>query len=169
VVFYAFDLLTVAGHDLRELPLSARKDLLARLAPRTGFIRFADHVEEDGVGLFAAAQQRGLEGIVAKRADSKYEAGRRTRSWLKLKVPHSRALVIAGALPGKGSPAAAAASGFTSATWARDFAPSSSQRSTPHSPLGAWSGRRSPAGLRLGREACASRGRSSCARSVSAR
>jgi bifunctional non-homologous end joining protein LigD len=103
VVFYAFDLLAVAGHDLRELPLSARKDLLARLAPRTGFIRFADHVEEDGVGLFAAAQQRGLEGIVAKRADSKYEAGRRTRSWLKLKVPHTRALVIAGALPGKGS------------------------------------------------------------------
>jgi bifunctional non-homologous end joining protein LigD len=103
VAFYAFDLLAVAGHDLRELPLSARKALLARIAPRTGFIRFADHVEEDGIGLFAAAQQHGLEGIVAKRADAKYEAGRRTRSWLKLKVPRTQALAIAGSLPGRGS------------------------------------------------------------------
>ena len=103
VTFYAFDLLAVAGHDLRELPLSARKQLLARLAPRTGFIRFADHVEQDGIGLFEAAQQHGLEGIVGKQADSKYEAGRRTRSWLKLKVPRTQALAIAGSLPGRGS------------------------------------------------------------------
>jgi bifunctional non-homologous end joining protein LigD len=103
VAFYAFDLIAVADHDLGELPLATRKALLARLTPRTGFIRFADHVEEDGIGLFAAAQQHGLEGIVAKRADSKYEAGRRTRSWLKLKVPRTQALAIAGALPGRGS------------------------------------------------------------------
>jgi bifunctional non-homologous end joining protein LigD len=103
VAFYAFDLLGVVGHDLRELPLSMRKALLARLAPRTGFVRFADHVEEDGIGLFEAAQRHGLEGVIAKRADSKYEAGRRTKSWLKLKVPHTRLLAIAGSLPGRGS------------------------------------------------------------------
>jgi len=103
VAFYAFDLLAVAGHDVRELPLATRKELLARVAPRTGFIRFADHVVEDGLGLFEAAQKHGLEGVVAKRADSKYEAGRRTRSWLKLKVPRALPLAIAGSLPGRGS------------------------------------------------------------------
>jgi bifunctional non-homologous end joining protein LigD len=103
VAYFAFDLLAVAGHDLRELPLSARKALLARLAPRTGFIRLADHVEEDGIALFEAARQHGLEGVVAKRADGRYEAGRRTQSWLKLKVPRTQALAIAGSLPGRGS------------------------------------------------------------------
>jgi bifunctional non-homologous end joining protein LigD len=106
VAFYAFDLLAAAGHDLRALPLLVRKELLARLAPRTGFIRFADHVEEDGVGLFEAAQQHGLEGILAKQADSAYEAGRRTPRWLKVKVPRTSSLVIAGSLPGRGARAA---------------------------------------------------------------
>jgi bifunctional non-homologous end joining protein LigD len=106
VAFYAFDLLAVAGHDLRALPLVRRKDLLARLVPRTGFLRFADHVEEDGVGLFEAAREHGLEGIVAKQADAKYEAGRRTPRWLKVKVPRTCALAIAGSLPGRGARAA---------------------------------------------------------------
>jgi bifunctional non-homologous end joining protein LigD len=103
VVLYAFDLLAVAGHDLRALPLLRRKQLLARLAPRLGFVRFADHVEEDGLALYEAARAHGLEGVVAKRADSRYEAGQRTKSWLKLKVARSASLVIAGSVPGKGS------------------------------------------------------------------
>ncbi len=103
VSYYAFDLLAAAGRDLRDLPLSVRKGLLARLVPRCGFVRFTDHVEEDGIALFAAAQEHALEGIVAKRMDSPYEAGRRTRSWLKLKVPRARRLAIVGSLPGRGS------------------------------------------------------------------
>jgi bifunctional non-homologous end joining protein LigD len=103
VVLYAFDLLAVAGHDLRELPLVERKRLLARLVPRCGFLRFADHVEQDGAALFAAAEQHGLEGVIAKRADAGYECGRRTRSWLKCKVPRTQNLAIAGWLPQQGS------------------------------------------------------------------
>jgi len=103
VVLFAFDLLAVAGHDLRALPLLRRKELLARLAPRLGFVRFADHVEEDGLALYEAARAHGLEGVVAKRADSRYEAGQRTKSWLKLKVARSATLAIAGSVPGKGS------------------------------------------------------------------
>jgi bifunctional non-homologous end joining protein LigD len=106
VALYAFDLLGVAGFDLRALPLATRKALLARLVPRCGFVRFADHVEHDGLAVFEAAQQHGLEGVVAKRADSRYEAGVRTRSWLKLKVPRTLALAIAGALPRRGAPRA---------------------------------------------------------------
>jgi bifunctional non-homologous end joining protein LigD len=103
VLLYAFDLLAVAGHDLRRLPLVARKALLARLVPRIGFVRFADHVEEDGIALYEAARSHELEGVIAKRADSVYETGRRSRRWLKLKVARSVRLAIVGALPGKGS------------------------------------------------------------------
>jgi len=103
VLLYAFDLLAVAGHDLRGLPLVERKALLAQLVPHLGFVRFADHVEEDGLALYEAAKSHELEGVVAKQADSVYEAGRRSQRWLKCKIPRTRRLVIGGALPGKGS------------------------------------------------------------------
>ena len=99
----AFDLLAVEGHDLRRLPLLQRKELLAGLVPRRGFVRFVDHVEGDGVALFEAAGEHGLEGVVAKRTDSVYEAGRRSRSWLKLKVPRVAPLALVGWLTGRGS------------------------------------------------------------------
>jgi bifunctional non-homologous end joining protein LigD len=103
VTMYAFDLLAVAGHDLRSLPLRTRKELLARLVPRIGVIRFADHLEEDGSGLFAAAGKLGIEGIIAKRADSPYASGRRSRDWLKIKAVRSADLAVVGFLPGKGA------------------------------------------------------------------
>ena len=79
VVFYAFDALSAEGHDLRGVPLAARKAILARFAPRLGFVRFADHVVGEGEALFETARAHELEGIVAKRADSRYESGRRIR------------------------------------------------------------------------------------------
>ncbi len=103
VVLYAFDLLAALGRDLRGLPLARRKELLARLAPRLGVVRFADHVEGDGEALFAAAREHGLEGVVAKDASSRYEAGRRSPRWRKLKVPRQAALAIVGFVPGGGS------------------------------------------------------------------
>ncbi len=99
----AFDLLAVEGYDLKGLPLLQRKELLSHLVPRRGFVRFVDHVEGDGIALFEAARTHGLEGIVAKRADSCYEAGRRSRSWLKLKVPRHAQLAVVGWLAGRGS------------------------------------------------------------------
>ncbi len=178
VAFYAFDLLGVAGYDLRELPLSKRKELLARLAPRTGFVRFADHVEEDGVGLFEAAQQHGLEGVIAKRADSKYEAGRRTKSWLKLKVPHVRLLAIVGSLPGRGSRGAIGSlilAGLRDGAWVYAGNVGSGLTGEQLDRLDAalaergWRGRRSPGGPSAGRRARASPGPSSCARCASPR
>jgi bifunctional non-homologous end joining protein LigD len=103
VVLYAFDLLAALGRDLRGAPLVRRKQALATFVPRRGFVRFADHVEGDGEALFAAASERGLEGVVAKRADSRYESGRRSKSWLKVKAPRSAALAIVGLAPGRGS------------------------------------------------------------------
>ena len=71
------------------LPLARRKQLLAEFVPARGLVRFSDHVEGDGERLFEAAAASGLEGVIAKRADSRYESGRRSRSWLKLKAPRT--------------------------------------------------------------------------------
>ena len=103
VVLYVFDLLAAAGRDARALPLVRRKEALARFAPRLGVVRFADHVEGDGEALFEAAREHGLEGVMAKRADSPYESGRRSPRWLKLKVPRTALLAIVGYVAGRGS------------------------------------------------------------------
>jgi bifunctional non-homologous end joining protein LigD len=103
VVLYAFDLPSACGYDLRECALTLRKEVLALFAPRNGLVRFADHVEGDGKALFEAAREHRLEGIVAKRADSRYESGRRSKAWLKIKVPRSSDLAVVGYLEGKGA------------------------------------------------------------------
>jgi bifunctional non-homologous end joining protein LigD len=117
VLFYAFDALALAGYDLRALPLIARKTLLQRLLPRPGIVRFCDHIEREGTELFAAATERGLEGVIAKRADAPYQSGRRSRDWLKIKAERSADLAIVGFVPGKG---ARRALGSLMLAWARD-------------------------------------------------
>jgi bifunctional non-homologous end joining protein LigD len=102
-VYYAFDLLGALGFDARALPLAERKRLLAAFVPRVGVVRFSDHVEGEGERLFEAAAAQGLEGVVAKRADSRYESGRRSRSWLKLKAPRTARLAVVGWREGRGS------------------------------------------------------------------
>jgi bifunctional non-homologous end joining protein LigD len=102
-VYFAFDLLGALGFDARGLPLARRKQLLARFVPGTGVVRFADHLEREGERLFEAAAAQGLEGVIAKRADSRYESGRRSPSWLKLKAPRTARLAIVGWTAGQGS------------------------------------------------------------------
>ncbi len=87
LVLFAFDLLHLDGQDLRGRPLMERRALLRRLiTPDTRSpIQFSDHVEgDDGARFFKAAAELGLEGIVSKRAASRYRSGR-SRSWLKTK------------------------------------------------------------------------------------
>ena len=94
-VYHVFDLLALDGHDLRGLPLTERKRLLSVLVPRVGTIVYADHLEERGADMFAAAKELGLEGVVAKRSDSTYRSGR-SSDWLKLRVEKSGDFVIVG-------------------------------------------------------------------------
>ncbi|MGH9412774.1 MAG: non-homologous end-joining DNA ligase [Terriglobales bacterium] len=101
VVFYAFDLLSRDGADLTTRPLLERKAKLAALA-WAGAWRYSDHVAGDGIGLYELARQRGLEGVVAKRADSPYEAGR-SRLWLKFKLQQRQDVVIVGYTDPQGS------------------------------------------------------------------
>ncbi len=103
VVYYAFDCLALDGFDLRKLPLVKRKEILAGLLPPRGPVRLADHVAGDGHALFDAVREHGLEGIIAKRADSPYEAGQRSKRWLKIKVPRASCFVVVGVAPGQGA------------------------------------------------------------------
>jgi len=96
LVYYVFDLLYFRGHDLTAWPLLRRKELLKRTMPSSLRIRFSGHVVKDGVLFFAAAKEKGLEGIIAKHSQSAYEAGNRTRQWLKIKTRLTQEAVIAG-------------------------------------------------------------------------
>jgi bifunctional non-homologous end joining protein LigD len=96
-VYFAFDALFLNGFDVRELPLSERKLLLKGALGQldNSRVRFGDHVVGDGPAFFARACQHGLEGIVCKRADSRYASGR-GRSWLKVKCLSRQEFVIGG-------------------------------------------------------------------------
>jgi bifunctional non-homologous end joining protein LigD len=95
VVYFAFDLLYCDGYDLREAPLLERKQLLQRLLYTSERFRYADHQLEHGKELFALAEQNGLEGIVAKRADSPYVSDR-SPYWVKLKITKTVDAVVGG-------------------------------------------------------------------------
>jgi bifunctional non-homologous end joining protein LigD len=95
VVFYLFDILYCDGYDLRDSPLLSRKQLLrALLRPSERFL-YSDHVAARGEELFELAKQTEIEGIVAKRVDSRYSSGR-SNSWLKVKSTKTVDAVIGG-------------------------------------------------------------------------
>ena len=96
LLYCVFDLLYFQGHDLTALPLIRRKELLKKVLPSSPRIRFSDHVVNDGVLFYNAAKEKGLEGIIAKHAQSVYEAGGRSREWLKVKTRLTQDAVIAG-------------------------------------------------------------------------
>ena len=95
VVYFSFDLIYCDGYDLRDAPLLERKQLLQRMLHATERFRYADHQLEHGKELYELAKENGLEGIVAKRADSRY-VGDRSTSWAKLKVSQTLDAVVGG-------------------------------------------------------------------------
>src|SRR6266566_7582821 len=101
-VLYVFDLLAFAGFDLRPLPLERRKSLLERVLPRVGPLKYLEHFAKDGEALYEQVVQLGLEGIVAKKADSPYRAGR-SPNWLKIRADRSDDFVVVGFTRPKGS------------------------------------------------------------------
>ena len=102
VVYAIFDLLYLNGHSLMELPYRERRARLEELGLGGPAWRVPAVHPGDGSALLEATQAQGLEGIVAKRVDSRYEPGRRTGAWLKIKNTLRQELVIGGWLPGEG-------------------------------------------------------------------
>jgi len=101
VTFFAFDLLAAEEFDVRALPLVTRKELLRMLLPPAGLIRYLDHFEGEGEVLYEQVQKLGLEGILAKRADSTYRAGR-SASWIKIRTRRADDFVVVGFSAPKG-------------------------------------------------------------------
>lgn len=102
VVYMVFDILFDGGENLTGRPLSERRARLEqRITPGVG-IQVSPMTIGSGTALFGAAQEQHLEGIVAKRLDSVYVAGRRDPSWRKIKVVHEVDAVIVGWRPGSG-------------------------------------------------------------------
>jgi len=95
VTCYFFDLLYCDGYDLRDAPLAGRKALLRLLLTPDERIRYCDHQAEHGKELFELAREHGLEGIVAKRAESAYASGR-SPTWAKLKTRVELDAVVVG-------------------------------------------------------------------------
>ena len=96
LVYYVFDLIHFEGHDLTDLPLVERKELLKKILPASPKIKFSDHIREEGVLFFNVAKEKGLEGIIAKHSRSAYRMGKRSRQWLKVKTQLIQEGVIAG-------------------------------------------------------------------------
>jgi len=102
LVYFAFDLLEADGAPLVDEPLTERKERLRSLLDkRVTSVAFSESFD-DGSALFAVAQERGLEGVIAKRSDSTYKAGRRTRDWLKIKTENNEEFIVAGYTRGEG-------------------------------------------------------------------
>jgi len=98
---YAFDLLLFGEYDLRRLPLTGRKRLLANLLPTVGPIRVSEHIEGRGEAMYEQLKEMNLEGIVAKRADSVY-TGRRSPDWVKVSARSNDDFAVVGFTPPKG-------------------------------------------------------------------
>jgi bifunctional non-homologous end joining protein LigD len=95
LAFYLFDLLYYKGYDVEDLPLIERKEILSRVIPFNQILKFSDHFD-DGMKLYDLIKEQQMEGIVAKRKESKYQAGKRNNDWLKLPTEKRQEFVVGG-------------------------------------------------------------------------
>jgi len=103
LIYYVFDILSLSNKDLTHLPLVERKKILKKLIKKSGTVRYCDHIEEFGNDLFKMVKADDQEGIMAKKKDSLYSPGIRTREWLKIKYHKTQEAIIAGFTQPRGS------------------------------------------------------------------
>jgi bifunctional non-homologous end joining protein LigD len=104
LVYYAFDLLSLEGRDLRSRSLVERRKLLAKLFKKApDNIKFSEELHGSREELLQVARQFQLEGLIAKRPDSVYESGQRSGAWVKVKLTQAQEFVIGGYTPPEGS------------------------------------------------------------------
>jgi bifunctional non-homologous end joining protein LigD len=102
--YYAFDLLQLNGKDIRGLTVVERKAQLAKILKNPpAIVRFSASLGEDAQKLLKQAARMGLEGLIGKRKDSRYEAGQRSGAWIKLKLHREQEFVIGGYTDPEGS------------------------------------------------------------------
>lgn len=104
LVYYVFDILWLDGRDVTSLPLAQRRELLKSVMPPNDAIRYSEAFDSSATEFLEAASRMGMEGIMAKKADSIYEPGERSKSWLKIKANKRHEVVIGGYTNNEGSP-----------------------------------------------------------------
>jgi bifunctional non-homologous end joining protein LigD len=102
VALVAFDLLWLDGHDLTDLALEQRRELLETIVEQDHRLQVVTHVDGGGTAFAEVAEGLGLEGVVAKRTGSMYQPGRRSPDWRKIKLTNTQDCVILGWTPGQG-------------------------------------------------------------------
>lgn len=103
LVYYVFDLLWFDGKDLSKMPLIERRKILKSILPKSEFIRISENFETNGLEFFKLAEQMSLEGIMAKKEDSLYYPGTRSKDWLKIKTQLRQEVIIGGYTKNEGS------------------------------------------------------------------
>ncbi|HUP97176.1 MAG TPA: non-homologous end-joining DNA ligase [Usitatibacter sp.] len=101
-VMFCFDLLYFAGIDLRDRPYHERRRYLAQCLMPSPLARLV-HASDDGIELNKAAIATGFEGVIGKRKDGRYESGKRSTAWLKVKPVTTAEFVVGGYTKGKGN------------------------------------------------------------------
>ena len=101
-VYEVFDLLWLDGRSLLDEPLEERRRLLAGALQADPRVRLSEHIEGEVIAFFEAARVRGLEGIMAKDRHSRYEPGKRSMAWQKVKIRPEQELVVGGMTRGTG-------------------------------------------------------------------
>jgi len=96
VCFTAYDLLYAENTPILNKPLSKRVEMLYGLVTESPLLALSRHIEDTGVAFFAAAKEQGLEGIVAKRKESKYFPGKKTKDWMKMKALLNDDFIVCG-------------------------------------------------------------------------
>jgi DNA ligase D-like protein (predicted ligase) len=100
ICYSVFDLLVFKGQDLTSLPLIERRNRMRALKFSSPLIRICEQFETSTEDMLAAVRQLGLEGVIGKRKDSKYETGKGKGSWIKCRINRGQELVIGGYFPG---------------------------------------------------------------------
>lgn len=103
LIYYLFDLLWLDGKNLMELPLFERKELIKKIKPPLDNIRISESFDAGASDFFEVAKKLHLEGIMAKKKDSKYYPGERSKEWLKIKAGKTQEVVIGGFTNNEGS------------------------------------------------------------------
>jgi bifunctional non-homologous end joining protein LigD len=99
IIYYVFDVMTLEGRDLTQLPLSERREVLRSILPTNEHLGISIAVQMTAQEMIALVREQGIEGIVAKRTDSIYQPGKRTGSWTKHRISLGQEFVIGGYVP----------------------------------------------------------------------
>ncbi|HXS56318.1 MAG TPA: DNA ligase D [Hanamia sp.] len=103
LIYYVFDIIWYEGKDLSTLPLIERRRILKSILPTSDLIRISENFETNGLEFFKLAEDMSLEGIMAKKEDSLYYPGARSKDWLKIKTQQRQEVVIGGFTQNEGS------------------------------------------------------------------